>query len=355
MTDADWSRVLTLGAAHAVLPLVHRACMGRSDVPQLLQDDLAAWFDEHTRRALRLTGELMRILRRLEAAGITAVPWKGPILAQRAYGDLRLRWSYDLDVIVERQQLATARDLLLAEGFRTEKPMSHAQQEVYVDHQGELELVRDADELWLELHWIVVPTYYAPPRRDLGIRARLTTATLARATVPALAVEDELEALCVHGSKHRWDRLLWVVDIAMLVGTQPVDWHGLLDRARRHGNLRMVHLGLLLARSLAGARLPPEALRSASRDRSAITLQRVAERQLFLDPDARPGPFLFHARMRERARDRARYAVGVLYTPSGADWETVALPRWLFPLYSAARPFRLAWKATRGLRIDPGA
>jgi hypothetical protein len=347
MTAADWARVLTEGTRHSVLPLVRRATDGLDGVPDLIAQDLTTWDGEHTRRTLRLTGELVLILRQLEAAGILAVPWKGPLLSVRAYGDLRSRSFFDLDILLDRGDLGTARDLLLASGFRTEKPMTYAQQDIYVDHQGELELVRDADGLWLELHWAVVPTYYAPPSDDAGMRARMVTARLLRDEVPALAIEDELEALCVHGSKHRWERLLWILDIAMLTGRQPVDWDALLARASSHGNGRMVALGLLLAEAVAGARLPDRVVTHVHRDRTATALSREAIRLLFLPEAERPAPYLFHARMRERTRDQARYLWNALFTPSGADWETVALPPSLFALYSVGRPFRLAAKFGR--------
>jgi hypothetical protein len=347
LSHREWARVMTEGARHSMLPLVWRASSGVAGVPGLISADLETFAAEHTRRTLRLTGELLLILRRLDAAGIVAIPWKGPLLAQRAYGDLRARSFFDLDILLDRRDLGPARDLLLASGFRTEKPMTRAQQDVYVDHQGELELVRDEDDLWLELHWAVVPTYYAPPADDAGMISRRTTARLLRAEVPALAVEDELEALCVHGSKHRWERLLWVVDIAMLAQRERLDWDLLLGRSRSQGNGRMVALGLLLAESVVGARFPDAMIAALRQDGVAVALAREAKRLLFVEPDTRPDPFLFHARMRERTRDQARYLWNAMFTPSGADWGTVALPRPLFALYSVARPFRLAAKFGR--------
>jgi uncharacterized membrane-anchored protein YjiN (DUF445 family) len=46
--------------------------------------------------------------------------------------------------------------------------MSEAEEEIYVDHQGELELIREADGLWLELHTAIVPTRKDRIGRSLG-------------------------------------------------------------------------------------------------------------------------------------------------------------------------------------------
>jgi hypothetical protein len=253
-------------------------------------------------------------------------------------------------VLVKASHLAAARDLMLADGFRAEKPMTEGQQASYVDHQGELELVRDADGLWLELHTAIVPGYYSRRHRPDDLWDRLVPARLGRNVVDALAPPDELEALCVHGSKHRWERLIWILDVAMMVRLlDDGDWDDLLQRARRHGTLRMVFLGLLLAETLANAQVPPAISTAARGDRGARTLAGQVKRELFEPRDHAADALLFHARMRERKTDQLRYLLNVAFRPSGADWERVTLPRGLSPLYVVARPVRLALKYGRRL------
>ena len=352
---SDWADFVRLTLAHAMLPVAWKMLSPhRSLLPELVTGDLQAAFDANARRNLRLLGELRIALRDLDAAGIRAVPWKGPLLAERAYGDLALRQFYDLDILLRPTQLRAARERLAASGFRPEKQMTQVEEQTYVEHQGELELVRPTDGLWLELHTAIVPTYYArgPSSADLWQRIRPTR--LGRATVWALDEVDEFEALCVHGSKHRWDRLAWILDVTMMSRSLTSEqWTRLLDNARRHGTLRMVLLGLLLARDVCGADLPAPAAREAGRDRTARALALTATDELF---DPRPRRFdglTFHARMRERASDRARYLLSVMYTPSGADWEALSLPRPLFRLYAVTRPVRLAWKYGRRLLRSP--
>ena len=355
MEVSDWADFVRLTLAHAALPVAWKMLSPhRSLLPELVTGDLQTAFDANARRNLRLLGELRLALRDLDAAGIRAVPWKGPLLAERAYGDLALRQFYDLDILVPPAQLRAARDLLVAKGFRPEKQMTHVEEETYVEHQGELELVRETDGLWLELHTAIVPTYYARGRSSADLWERIRPTRLGRVMVWALDEVDELEALCVHGSKHRWDRLAWILDVAMMSRSLTGDqWGRLLYSARQHGSLRMVSLGLLLARDVTAADLPAPVAREAGRDRTARSLAAAATHELF---DPRPSRFdglLFHARMRERAPDRARYLLSVIYTPSGADWEALSLPRPLFPLYAVTRPVRLAWKYGRRLLSSP--
>lgn len=348
MGDADWGAFLRAAFRHAMVPVASRELAAFTGVPELVSADLGASSSASARRSLTLAGELLMILRRLESAGVRAVPWKGPLLAERAYGDVGRRYFFDLDVLVQKGDLWTARDLFLADGFRTEKPMTPAQQKKYVDRQGELELVRDSDGLWLELHTAIVPNYYSAGQSADDLWRRLRPTQLARRQVLALAPADELEALCVHGSKHKWERLLWVLDVALMSRLVAADeWQTLARGARDRGTLRMLHLGLRLAMDLCSVRLPDQVMADVRADRAAAALAAEARRDMF-DPRPRPpDSLLFHLRMRERGRDRLRYVANVLFTPSGADWERLALPQALFPLYAITRPLRLGIKYSR--------
>jgi hypothetical protein len=356
MTTGEWAAFLRLGQAHAVLPLAwHLLKDHATELPAAIATDMHAIWSANARRNLSLAGELRSVVAALDAVGIRGLAWKGPLLAQRAYGDLSLRQFFDLDLLIRRADLSAAREVLAGLGFQPEKRMTDAQLETYVDHQGELEMVRAADGLWLELHTAVVPSYYAAGRSSEDLWRHAVRAELARTQVWALNPVDDLEALCVHGSKHQWDRLAWIIDVALTAALlDDQAWQRLTSAARDHGALRMVAIGLSLAQNICGAALPPTVENAVRSDRTARALAHAAERALFDPRRSRFGPLLFHARMRERSSDRIRYLMSVAFTPSGADWETLALPRPLFPVYAVTRPFRLAWKyGRRVLRRSP--
>jgi len=344
--DQLWSGVLREAARHMVMPLAWRALGPRRDrIPELLASDLSAAYDQNARHNLWLTAELVSFLGRLRNADIEAVPWKGPLLAQRAYGGIGLRQFFDLDVLVRADDLGAAIAVAEGAGLSHEKPMTTAQRETYVDHQGEVELVRESDGLWLELHTQIVPTYYAQGTSSEELWGATRQEKVGRAMVQALDPVDEMEALCVHGSKHRWDRLAWIVDIAMMARLlDDSEWMRLTDGARRHGTRRMVNLGMLLSMDVAGARLPRRIAAAARADRTAARLSADVQLNLFSPQPHRLDSLIFHARMRERSSDQLRYLFNVLFTPSGADWESLALPRPLFPLYALTRPVRLSLK-----------
>src|SRR6185503_4894607 len=77
----DWDYLYRLARRHSVLPLV---CAQLSNLAEFVAPDQLARFrknyQENAARNLLLTGELCRILQAFAAAGIEAVPYKGPAL-----------------------------------------------------------------------------------------------------------------------------------------------------------------------------------------------------------------------------------------------------------------------------------
>jgi hypothetical protein len=162
--------------------------------------------------------------------------------------------------------------------------------------------------------------------------------------------------LCVHGSKDLWwKRLGWICDIAELLKSSPdIDWPRVLELATQTGTRRMLLLGLALAHDLLQAPLPESV---CTWIRSDITVRALADHvhhRLFDERTVRDRILekpRFHARVRERLRDRIpayRYLVKeaftTLFVPRREDHELLELPDQLSVLYYLVRPARLAHK-----------
>jgi hypothetical protein len=105
---------------------------------------------------------------------------------------------------------------------------------------------------------------------------RRTSIPLKDKTVQGLAPEDLLIILCVHGSKHAWEQLKWVCDVAELLRAHDrLDWQQVFATASTWRCERMVLLGLSLAQQLLDAPLPvlASAHLSADSDVQALSLR----------------------------------------------------------------------------------
>src|SRR5436309_13551345 len=86
--------------------------------------------------------------------------------------------------------------------------------------------------------------------------ARARETTIAGVKTWPLAVEDLLLILCMNGAKDQWRSLKCVCDVAELLRAHPdLDIGTALARARSTHTLRILSVGLELARGLFGASL----------------------------------------------------------------------------------------------------
>lgn len=359
--QVDWNYLFQIARRHSVIPLVYSQLRAAASAG-VLSDQLAplkANYQDNVARNSLLTAELCGILQTFEAAEIEAVPYKGPALAVYAYGNLALRRFVDLDILVRKADVLRAKDLLIARGFTCGTPWTTAQQALLMRTQHNLSLSREDGRLVVELHWEVAPGLFASSLQAEAFWGRLETIRLNNVTVRSLSAEDLLLSLCVHGSKHFWERLAWICDVAELVTRVDLNWSVLLERAQSSGNERMLFLGLYLANVLLTAPLPEHVKRKLEADRLIASLARQVSKRLFdgvvLTPASIIQSFGFQWALREGWRSRLRYC-RFLLQPTDADIETLPLPRQLSFIYYLMRPFELLrrTRARRGAASDGG-
>jgi hypothetical protein len=358
---------------HGMMPLLHQTLL--TACPEAVSGD--AWqeleqlYRRNLARTLQLTGELLRCLDHLAAHGIVAIPYKGPALASRAYGDVALRQYADLDILVRQPEALSARSLLVSQGYRHGLQLNAAQEAAFLRAQSAYALTRPSGrDVLIELHWRFFETYFSASLISEELWHRAVPVSLLGRDVLSLRPEDLLLMLCMHGTKHGWQRLSWVCDVAWLLSVcRELGWPAVQSRAGEVGGLRMLHLGLRLAQDLLQAPLPRDVAASAQADVAAIALARRVHNWYLHDVqpevsqasgahpaggvenwylhDAPPqaplhtGLWRFHLQAKERPADRARYVVRLALTPTAGDWRAVPLPSALFPLYFLIRPFRL--------------
>jgi hypothetical protein len=308
----DWETFRRLAERHRLLPL----CAGHLDrlppgqVPAGAMQAIRDYVERNLRRSLLLTGELRNILRMFTGAGIPALPLKGPVLAAYLYGSIALRDVQDLDVLVSRRDALRARNLLLDHGYCSVVPIGERWDGYLLRSGCNFPLRHDAYRLVVELHW--TPEACLSDRKVSALWQRLEYVPLAGMTVATFMREDLLLLLCLHGSRHMWERLEWVVGVAELLRGEGVSWSRALKEARSLGALRALYLGLSLAHGILGAPVPEAILQRARQERGLCRLTRAACQQLFSESPslAHQLGLQFHSfqlRSKERLRDRVCY------------------------------------------------
>lgn len=353
----DWEYLLQMAQGHGVAPLLywHLEATSPEDIPESVLTDLRKRFRANNLRNLFLAGELLRLLKAFEAHGISAVPYKGPILAASVYGNLVLREFMDLDILVRRHDVLKAKELLTSLGYQPRYRLTPAQEAAFLRSQREHPFTHEDGKCIVELHWGITERYFFPLDTD-RFWERLGRFSFGGDTILNLSPEDMLLVLCVHGCRHAWERLIWICDVAELIRVSQVDieWEWVMAQASALGGKRMLLLGLFLASDLLGAALPEKVSQRIQADPTVKALAGRVTEQLFQETDypaellkgyeGAPAFHNLHLEVRERLVDKIRYCLRKAITPKEEDWDLLPLPKFLFPFYYVLRPIRLVRK-----------
>ncbi len=340
----DWDYLLHAAAENSVLPLlaIHLPLV----VPDAFSSQQFAKLNGAARaagiRSLQLSAELIRVVDALGAENVLALPYKGPVIAVQAYGDLALRQFEDLDIIVPQRDMARANQLLLALKYSPRYPWIFDQSAIV---PGEYNYYDRERRIMVELHTEFTLRHFpvVPNLDEMSKRAQ--NVMIGGHAIATFGPEDTLVLLCIHGSKDFWERISWIADVSELIQRAThLDWPRVFARAEELRATRMVNLGLALASRLLDAPLNAEVRVRVDADATAFALVKQIQARLLakkVSVRSAAQSFRYRRQMVPGALGSWRYGLRLATAPAEEDWNMVPLPRALAPLYVVLRPFRL--------------
>jgi hypothetical protein len=235
--DAECSAALSLAEAEHVLPWIAARFRARSTpLPPALSTCIDQIKHDAAITAFYWSSELKGVLRALEQSDVQAIPLKGPFLAERLYGNVALRVSRDLDILVSKSDLPRAEAILAANGFAP-------------GPSDDYHRPWRRQSMTLELHHDVENPLAFDFHIESAIR-RATSATFQGAHCWQLAAEDELLFLCLHAARHHYERLSLIFDLQLAFEKLPATTAGWHPRTEVAALNHLLTLGLAMARRL---------------------------------------------------------------------------------------------------------
>lgn len=322
----DPARLLELANWHGLLPLLSEACPALGPQFQLYAQAQAF-------RNRLLAEELLRLLERFEHRGIPALVLKGPLLAEWLYSGLGLRAFGDLDVLVEPHQARAARTALEEAGYVPDHP--GAEPSGY-----HWRFARGHETAVIELHWGFSTREFYFPLEPQEVWLRRRTYPLIGQEVQSLGLEHQLLTLAVHGSRHLWKRMFWLLDLALLLRRgEMLDTDYLWHQAGQLRSRRMLTSAIVLVQNLL--QVPTPGFSAHPRLKRLVGQVERDWLEGRIGPPSLLERYRFYYQVREDPRDRAQ-VLGLLLqavtTPTLEEQARWPLPPRLRFLYRVLKP-----------------
>jgi hypothetical protein len=244
---ADLARSVRVASEQRVSALLWRA-LGAADARAELGPEepaLGGEADALRMEALLLLPRAIALaVRPLTHAGLEPVVFKGPAVATR-YPEPGLRPMDDIDLLLPRADHARAVEALGHAGWRVTRAGGGDHYDTVLTHD-------EVPSLVLEVHFGLEAGAEKVTELDPeALWSRRRPLELAGTAAFGLPPADELVVLAAHAGKphHRFVRLVWMADLAMIVGHDPtIDWDRVNAVARQARCVTVVGTALEMAR-----------------------------------------------------------------------------------------------------------
>ena len=352
-TDFDWLTFEDLSAHHLLtVPAYRVLSQFRRSVPIGTLQRISSASESTQKQNLVLTVRLLQLLNSFTASDIPVLTLKGPALGQLLYQDFCRRQSVDLDLLVHREDVQRAIEVLNNDGYVLQSGLDWLRPTTLLERCNELTFLAPCGT-FVDLHWEISQAdrpFHIPLDR---LWSSTTNTEIAGRKVPVLSRECLLLFLCIHGAAHCWSRLQWLCDVAKLLESAELfDWNKIFDLTAEARASHVLALGLSLAHDVLNAHLPQKVVQRIHNDRVASHLALQVISRLNSKRTTTPTGVeltIFNARLAETHWAGIRHIAALMKAPTEADAEIIRLPESVLFLYYPLRAARLAARFGRSL------
>jgi len=331
----DWTAFVRKTVAHGLAGLAGHtlARLAPDAVPDDIRRAFQAFIEQTRKNNQALLGELAQLIRLLGEQGVEAIPFKGPVLAKQAFGDLGLRGFRDLDLLIRDRDRDETVNILCARGYERQGKLTEAQFHLIHRLQGQ-EILFKPDIAAVEPHTRLTSLKMALDIDYDGLWQRARRQDIFGNGMLSFAPEDTLLVLAIHGGKELWWDIKWACDIADFIAAHPgLDWNAIAARARAQGCRRMLLVATTLARHYLGAKVPDLVVAAEAADPMVEQIVgRILSRWEADDPGGPPSNktlSMDRLRLHDGFVRRASYVARTLFLPGPQHVPLVALPEFL--------------------------
>ncbi len=261
--EIDWEEMYLRAEMNALRPQLYKLLKQLSPglVPEPFLAKLSAAVRENLLHQLQNTAEYFQVKEMLEAAGVSAILFKGVSLASAFYDDPADRESEDVDLFIAAADLDTIKPVMKQRGYVAEEPLNELTDSYILQELCEYNFDRYAGGeriFHFEFHWRLSMTVYGMDIHLAELQPQVTTLVMQHITVPAFTPSAHLLLVIMHhGGKDQFLQLKQLLDVArILLEEDRIDWQWVTENAEKYHVEKVLFVSINCCSKLGACTIP---------------------------------------------------------------------------------------------------
>jgi len=341
------SRVALLSRLHRIRPIVYRVLL-EANISAQIKEQLKNELHAITLHNFAIAQETQRILNRLKAHDIAVIPYKGVAFSNEFYGDVSMRESSDIDLIINPNDIDKIVPILIEDGYKCHyaKSLARIDRNKLLEQQKDICFDKKSEPRFhVEFHWrIIHPNFLMPKPTSEFIIQRKERFELEK-------IEHFRAVLLHHWAHDGLEYLKTLVDLAQAYqNPNKTEIHHYLTKENTNNGLNIV---LEVVNQIFG-------IETIAKNKLNKTEKRLINQIVKFNLESKVGRIKgtdtillvkqyyryytnqlhFISGIFKKLKFTIRFWIGLL-SPKQGDIEVIGLPKYLQLFYVLVRPFRL--------------
>ncbi len=257
--NLDWNYLLNNSLKFGVSPFFYKNLNYlKKNIPDNIFSKFKLSYLHSFSSNLKRYNDALPFLKKLNEKNIHAILLKGGALAEIIYKDIALRMMTDIDILLEKNQIQKAEEILKKLGFKQITIYeSSLTKELKLHHQ----ISYKKNNTTIELHWDILSSHHKFSVNISEFIKNSKKIFIQKVPCFIFSVENLLQHLCVHLDHHiniNEFRLSWLVDIAEIVKfhKNEINWDYLKENSIKNKIEKPIFENLFLVKKYFNSYVP---------------------------------------------------------------------------------------------------
>ncbi|MFC1617211.1 nucleotidyltransferase family protein [Candidatus Margulisiibacteriota bacterium] len=223
--------------------------------------------------ALSITTATINVIKNLQQNNLVVIPLKGQFLSHYLFGEIAKRSSGDIDLLIKFKDLPKADNILKSLDYlpyyetsslvgSKRKMLKNTHKDIFYQKKNNFPI---------ELHWSFFPGITIP-----NIFKDVVPETILNTQITRLSDINSFLYLCLHGSKHQYEKLNWLHDVAAFIHNKKINLYLLYNKSVLCGLDRSVLQTYVLLQNIYDIEIPNNLIRKANQSKVTNLLIKIA-------------------------------------------------------------------------------